>query len=77
MRLQDTVEGETIADVAVLGSEAEQFDLASKAGSQLREKLGVEAVSSVETMSVRSSLPSDRDASGKALRMLLDYSKVP
>src|SRR5271170_3579956 len=62
VRLQDTSAGETIADVAVVGSEADLFDLASEAGSRLREKLGVEAVSPVEAVSVRASSPSNRDA---------------
>jgi DNA-binding winged helix-turn-helix (wHTH) protein/tetratricopeptide (TPR) repeat protein len=62
LRLQDTLAGETIADVAVVGSEAELFDMVSQAGSRLREKLGVEAVSPVEAVSVRASLPSSRDA---------------
>jgi DNA-binding winged helix-turn-helix (wHTH) protein/Tfp pilus assembly protein PilF/TolB-like protein len=62
LRLQDTVAGETIADVAVVGGEADLFDMVSQAGSRLREKLGVEAVSPVEAVSVRASLPSNRDA---------------
>ncbi len=62
VRLQDTAIGETIADVAVVGSEADLFDLVSQAGSQLREKLGVEAVSPADAVSVRASLPSNRDA---------------
>src|SRR6202050_4424143 len=62
LRLQDTVDGETVADVAVVGGEADLFDLASQAGSRLRAKLGVEAISPVETVSVRASSPSNRDA---------------
>jgi eukaryotic-like serine/threonine-protein kinase len=62
LRLQDTVAGETIGDVAVVGGEADLFDMVSEAGSRLREKLGVEAVSPVEAVSVRASLPSNRDA---------------
>ena len=62
LRLQDTLAGETIADVAVVGSEAELFDMVSQAGSQLREKLGVEAVSPAEAVSIRASSPSNRDA---------------
>jgi eukaryotic-like serine/threonine-protein kinase len=62
LRLQDTAAGETIADVAVVGSEADLFDMVSQAGSQLREKLGVQAVSPVEAVSIRASLPSSRDA---------------
>ena len=44
------------------GTEADLFVLVSQAGSQLREKLGVEAVSPVEAVSIRASLPSNRDA---------------
>jgi DNA-binding winged helix-turn-helix (wHTH) protein/tetratricopeptide (TPR) repeat protein len=62
LRLQDTVAGETIADAAVMGSEADLFDLATQVGARLREKLGVEAVSPVEAVSVRASLPANRDA---------------
>jgi DNA-binding winged helix-turn-helix (wHTH) protein/tetratricopeptide (TPR) repeat protein len=62
VHLQDTSAGETIADVAVVGSEADLFDLVSQAGSELREKLGVEAVSPVEAVSVRAALPSNREA---------------
>jgi DNA-binding winged helix-turn-helix (wHTH) protein/TolB-like protein/Flp pilus assembly protein TadD len=62
LHLQDTVAGETIADVAVVGGEADLFDMVTQAGSQLREKLGVEAVSPVDAVSIRGSLPSNRDA---------------
>ena len=62
LRLQDTVAGETIADVAVVGSEADLFDMVSQAGSRLREKLGVEEVSPVEAVSIRASSPNNRDA---------------
>jgi len=62
VRIQDTSAGETIADVAVVGSEADLFDMVSQAGSELREKLGIEAVSPVEAVSVRAALPSNREA---------------
>jgi DNA-binding winged helix-turn-helix (wHTH) protein/tetratricopeptide (TPR) repeat protein len=62
VRLQDAAAGETIADVAVTGSEAELFDMVSQAGARLREKLGVEAISPVEVVSIRASTPSNRDA---------------
>jgi eukaryotic-like serine/threonine-protein kinase len=62
LRLQDTIAGESIADVAVVGAESDLFDMVSQAGSRLREKLGVEAVSPVDAVSVRASLPSNRDA---------------
>jgi eukaryotic-like serine/threonine-protein kinase len=62
VHVQDTSAGETIADVAVVGSEASLFDLVSQAGSELRKKLGVEAVSPVEAVSVRAASPSNREA---------------
>jgi tetratricopeptide (TPR) repeat protein len=46
----------------VVGSEADLFDIVSQVGSRLREKLGVEAVSPVEAVSIRASSPSNRDA---------------
>jgi eukaryotic-like serine/threonine-protein kinase len=62
LRLQDAAAGDVIADIAVVGNEADLFDLVSRAGSQLRERLGVEAVSPVEAVGVRASLPSNREA---------------
>ena len=62
VHLQDAVAGEAIADVAVVGDEADLFDMVTQAGSRLRDKLGVEAVSPVEAVNIRASLPSDRDA---------------
>ncbi|HZW05469.1 MAG TPA: tetratricopeptide repeat protein [Candidatus Nitrosotalea sp.] len=62
LRLQDTAAGETVAEVAATGTEADLFDLASQAGVRLREKLGVNAVSSADAVSVRASLPSSPEA---------------
>src|SRR5580698_3007641 len=62
LRLQDTVAGETVADVAVVGSPADLFDMVAQAGSRLLKKLGVKAVSPVEAVSVRASSPSNREA---------------
>src|ERR1700733_5806463 len=62
LRLQDTAAGETIANVAVVGGETDLFDMVSRAVPRLREKLGVEAVSPVEAVSVRASSPSNREA---------------
>ena len=62
LRLQDAVAGETIAEVATTGTEADLFDLVSRAGAHLREGLGVEARSSAEAASVRASAPSNPEA---------------
>ncbi|HEY2943204.1 MAG TPA: tetratricopeptide repeat protein [Vicinamibacteria bacterium] len=65
LRIQDAAAGETIASVAEVGTEAELFDLVSRAGSHLRERLGVEPLSAAEVQAVASSRP----ASGEALRL--------
>jgi eukaryotic-like serine/threonine-protein kinase len=63
LRLQDAAAGETVAEDAVTGSEAELFDLISEAGSRMRERLAVGNLSSEQAAQVRSSLPSSPKAS--------------
>jgi DNA-binding winged helix-turn-helix (wHTH) protein/tetratricopeptide (TPR) repeat protein len=62
IRLQDTVNGETIAEDAVTGSKEDLFELATRAGSHLRESLGVGALSSDSASAVRASLPANQTA---------------
>lgn len=62
LRLQDAVAGETIAEVATTGTEDDLFDLVSRAGRQLREKLGLGAVTTSEAVSVKASLPANPEA---------------
>ena len=62
LRLQEAATGETIAEVATTGSETQLFDLVSRAGAQLRGKLGVEAVSADQAAGVRASAPSNSEA---------------
>ena len=62
LRLQEAATGETIAEVATTGSETELFDLVSRAGAQLRGKLGVEAVSADQAAGVRAAAPSNSEA---------------
>jgi DNA-binding winged helix-turn-helix (wHTH) protein/tetratricopeptide (TPR) repeat protein/TolB-like protein len=62
LRLQEATTGETIAEVATTGSETELFDLVSRAGVQLRGKLGVEAVSADQAAGVRAAAPSNSEA---------------
>jgi eukaryotic-like serine/threonine-protein kinase len=62
LRLQDAVAGETIAEVAATGTEDALFDLVSRAGTQLREKLGLGAVSMAESVSVKAALPASPEA---------------
>jgi serine/threonine protein kinase/tetratricopeptide (TPR) repeat protein len=62
LRAQDAVAGETIAEVAVTGTRADPFDMASRAALQLRRKLGLEAVSPADTLTVKASLPANPEA---------------
>ena len=62
VRLQDAVAGETLASISEKGSESEIDGLVSKAGAELRSKLGVSALSDEQLASVRASLPSNPEA---------------
>ena len=62
LRLQDAVAGETVAEDAVTGNEAELFDLISEAGTRMRERLAVGNISREQAAQVRSSLPSNPKA---------------
>jgi len=61
-RVQDAVTGDTIASFAVVGSQSDLFDLASRAGEQLRAKLGVGTLTSTEAEEVKLALPSNPEA---------------
>lgn len=59
LRLQDARGGETLTAFAETGTEADLFDLVSRAGARLRQALGVSEVPSHEMDEVRSELPSN------------------
>jgi len=61
-RVQDAVRGDTIASVAVVGSQSDLFELASRAGEQLRAELGVGTLTSNESAEVKVALPSNPEA---------------
>lgn len=63
MRLQDARTGETIGVVSEVGRESELFDLVSRAGEDLRSKLGVGGISEVEAGGVRAAISTNPDAS--------------
>jgi tetratricopeptide (TPR) repeat protein len=62
LRVQDTAAGETIASVAEVGTETELFELVSRAGARLRERLGVERLSTAAAQEVAASRPASADA---------------
>ena len=62
IRLQDTNSGETIAEEAITGNEADLFELASRAGADLRRSLGLSSLSVAAAIAARASLPSNQQA---------------
>lgn len=62
LRLQDTQTGSIIEAVSEIGTEANLFDLVSRAGEKLRTALGVQPVSSAEAAEVAVALPSSHTA---------------
>jgi tetratricopeptide (TPR) repeat protein/TolB-like protein len=63
MRLQDARTGETIGIVSETGKESELFDLVSRAGGDLRSKLGIGNISDAEAGSVRAAISANPEAS--------------
>jgi DNA-binding winged helix-turn-helix (wHTH) protein/tetratricopeptide (TPR) repeat protein len=61
-RVQDALTGDTVASFAVVGSQSDIFDLASRAGEQLRANLGVGTLTSNEAEEVKLALPSNPEA---------------
>ena len=62
LRLQDAVAGETLASVSAKGREDQIDDLVSRAGAELRQKLGASAISATDAAAVKASLPSSAEA---------------
>jgi len=61
-RLQDAVAGQTIASFSETSTEGELIDLVSRAGTDLREKMGIGGVPAEEEPGVRAALPSNPEA---------------
>src|SRR5262249_17285603 len=55
MRLQDAVQGETLATISDTGTEEQIFTLVNRLGAQLREKCGAGAMSSADVATVAAS----------------------
>lgn len=62
LRLQDAVAGETLASISVKGREDQIDDLVSRAGAELRQKLGAGEISATDAATVKASLPSNAEA---------------
>jgi eukaryotic-like serine/threonine-protein kinase len=62
IRLQDARSGETIGVVSETGTEAELFDLVSRAGAELRSQLRIGGVSETEASAIRAGVSSNPEA---------------
>lgn len=81
IRLQDTASGETIAEEAVAGNEADLFELATHTGADLRRSLGVSLPSADAAITARASLPSNQQAvrlyaEGRAKLWVFDFASA-
>jgi DNA-binding winged helix-turn-helix (wHTH) protein/tetratricopeptide (TPR) repeat protein len=76
VRLQDARTGEILAEVAEIGSSQNFFQLISRIGAKLRDRLGVPGVAEADEPSVAASLPSNPEAArlyALGLTRLRDY----
>jgi len=62
VRLQDAKSGEILAEIAEIGSSDSFFQLISRTGAKLRDRLGIPAVAETDEPSVVASLPSHPEA---------------
>jgi eukaryotic-like serine/threonine-protein kinase len=62
VRLQDARTGEILAEIAEIGSSQNFFQLISRIGAKLRDRLGVPGVTETDEPSVVASLPSNPEA---------------
>lgn len=62
VRMQDTASGETIAEDAVVGDEKDLFELAARAGADLREDLGISSLSPDDVSTARAAVPANEAA---------------
>ena len=79
LKLQDATAGETVSEEAFTGSTAELFDLVSRAGDSLREKLGITDIAAEQVAGIRASLPSNPEAArlyADGLAKLRDYEVI-
>jgi len=78
IRLQDTANGETITEDAVTGSKEDLFEIATRAGADLRRNLGMGVLPLDSANAARASLPSNQAAvrfysEGKAKLWAFDF----
>jgi DNA-binding winged helix-turn-helix (wHTH) protein/tetratricopeptide (TPR) repeat protein len=78
-RLQDAAAGETLAEDAVTGSEADLFDLIAEVGARMRKRLDIGQVTQEQSAQIRSSMPSNPKAArqySEGLNKLWNFDTV-
>ena len=63
LRLQNAETGETVSLISETGQEDDLFELVTRAGTELRERLGIAPMSAAETKEVHSSVPDNPNVS--------------
>lgn len=61
-RLQDAITGDTVANISVIGPRSDPSDLATRAGRQLRAKLGAGTLTEAQLAEAKVALPTDPEA---------------
>jgi len=80
LRLQDASQGVTLASVSEKGTESQLDEMVSRAGAELRGKLGAGPVSSSQAAEVKAALPSSPEATrlyAEGLRKLREFDNIP
>lgn len=62
VRLQDARTGEILTEIAEIGAAQDLFQIVSRVGTKLRERLGIPGMDEIEQASVVASLPRDPEA---------------
>jgi len=79
VRLQKARSGEILAEIAETGSSQDLFQITSRIGSRLRERLGVPGTAESDEAGVLASLPLDREAArfyARGLAKLRDFDAL-
>ncbi len=58
LRMQDTRRGESIASMNMTGDQADLYGLATRAGAEVRKKLGIEEITAADARAVRATVSS-------------------
>jgi len=61
LRLLDAASGKELATSSTSGTEAQLFDLVSRAGARIRQQLGLGDLTSTQAIELEASIPSNRD----------------